>query len=101
MVLAFVLSYRNRNEDELEKLATDWTKHLMPDDVESRLQEVGVPSHIVARPRDVYEDIQLKERNYFIPIDHLVMGKQSYELQSYFILSKTPCQINRPSPCLG
>ncbi len=60
-----------------------------------------MPSHIVARPKDVYKDIQLKERNYFVPLDHPVMGKQSYEPQSSFIMSKTPRQIKKPSPCLG
>jgi crotonobetainyl-CoA:carnitine CoA-transferase CaiB-like acyl-CoA transferase len=30
-----------------------------------------------------------------------VMGKQSYEPQSSFILSKTPRRIKQSSPCLG
>ena len=49
----------------------------------------------------LYEDIQLKERNYFVPVEHPVMGRQSFEPQSSFILSKTPRRIKSPSPCLG
>ena len=95
------LPERKKNEDELEKLVADWTRSLVPEEAESLLQKGGVPSHILAKPKDVYEDVQLKERSYFMPIDHPVMGKQSYEPQSSFILSKTPRQIKSPSPCLG
>jgi len=95
------LPERKKNEDELEKLVADWTRYLIPEELESLLQKVGVPSHMVAKPRDVYEDIQLKDRSYFTPVDHPVMGKQSYEPQSSFILSKTTRQIKIPSPCLG
>ena len=95
------LPQRKKYENELEELVANWTRHLMPEEVESLLQKAGVPSHIVAKPKDVYEDIQLEERSYFIPIDHPVMGRQSYEPQSSFILSKTPRRIKRPSPCLG
>jgi benzylsuccinate CoA-transferase BbsF subunit len=95
------LDERKKNEDVLEKLVADWTQHLLPDKIELILQKAGVPSHIVAKPKDVYEDTQLKKRNYFVPIEHPVMGRQSYEPQSSFILSKTPRRIKSPSPCLG
>ena len=95
------LAERKKNEDELEKLVANWTRYLVPEEAESLLQKGGVPSHIIAKPKDVYEDFQLKERSYFMPMDHPVMGRQSYEPQSSFILSKTPRQIKRPSPCLG
>ena len=95
------LNDRKKNEDELERLIADWTRCFMPEEIELLLQKDGVPSHIIARPRDVYKDIQLKERSYFLPIDHAVMGRQYYESQSSFILSKTPRRIDRPSPCLG
>ena len=29
------------------------------------------------------------------------MGEQKFEMQSCYILSKTPRRIKRPSPCLG
>ena len=56
---------------------------------------------MVEKPADVYKDPQLKHRHYLAPLDHPVMGEQLYEMQSCFILSKTPRQIKRPSPCLG
>jgi crotonobetainyl-CoA:carnitine CoA-transferase CaiB-like acyl-CoA transferase len=95
------LPYRKKNEDELEKLVASWTGHLTPEEVESILQKAGIPSHIVSRPRDVYGDVQLKSRTYFTLLEHPVMGKQSFEPQSSFILPKTPRRIEKPSPCLG
>jgi crotonobetainyl-CoA:carnitine CoA-transferase CaiB-like acyl-CoA transferase len=95
------LANRKKNEDKLEKLVANWTRNFIPEEAESILQKCGIPSHIVSKPKDVYEDNQLKERSYLIPLDHPVMGRQYYEPQSSFILSKTPRQIRRPSPCLG
>jgi len=65
------------------------------------MQKAGVPAHKVYKPKDVYNDQQLRHRNYFIPLKHPVMGKQQFEMQSCYILSKTPRQIKKPSPCLG
>jgi crotonobetainyl-CoA:carnitine CoA-transferase CaiB-like acyl-CoA transferase len=95
------LAGRKKHEDAIEKVIIGWTRNLEPAEAEAELQKAGVPSHIVARPRDVYEDIQLKERHYFVPLEHPVMGRQLYEPQSSFILSKTPRRVSRPSPCLG
>lgn len=95
------LAARKKNEDALEKIVAEWTSGLVPEEAEVVLQKAGVPSHIVSRPKDVYQDAQLKERGYFVPLEHPVMGTQSYEPQSSFILSKTPRRVERPSPCLG
>lgn len=92
---------KKKNEDESEKLAADWTRNLMPEEAEAILQKAGTPSCVVARPKDVYEDIQHKDQRHFIAIDHPVMGRQSYETRTSFILLKSPRRINRRSPCLG
>jgi crotonobetainyl-CoA:carnitine CoA-transferase CaiB-like acyl-CoA transferase len=95
------LAARKAHEDELEKVVAGWTGTLKPEEAEAALQKAGVPCHIVSRPKDVYGDAQLKARHYFVPLEHPVMGRQSYEPQSSFVLSKTPRRIERPSPCLG
>jgi benzylsuccinate CoA-transferase BbsF subunit len=95
------LSKREENQDELEKLVAAWTITHTNEEVEAIMQSAGVPAHKVSKPRDVYADPQLKSRNYFVPLNHPVMGMQKYEPQSCFILSKTPRQIKTPSPCLG
>jgi benzylsuccinate CoA-transferase BbsF subunit len=95
------LADRKKNEVSLEKLVTAWTSQHTADEVEDRLQKAGIPSNMVERPSDIYKDPQLTSRPYFTELEHPVMGKQKFEPQSCFILSKTPRQINLPSPCLG
>ena len=95
------LSERKSNENELEGLVTSWTLKYSPEEAEIILQKAGIPAHRVEKHAEVYQDPQLKQRNYFVPLNHPVMGEQSYEPQSCFLLSKTPRQVTRPSPCLG
>ena len=95
------LPQRKKNEDALDKLITEWTlKHTAPE-VESILQKAGVPANIVAKPSDIYDDPQLASRDYFVPLEHAVMGKPKYDAQGCFILSKTPRRLVRASPCVG
>jgi len=56
---------------------------------------------VVEKPSDLYKDPQLASRQYFTSLDHSSMGKQKYEAQAAFILSKTPRSITRPSPMVG
>jgi benzylsuccinate CoA-transferase BbsF subunit len=95
------LAGRKRNEDALEELVTAWTLNHTAEEVEAIMQKAGVPAHKVYKAEDVYNDPQLKHRNYFIPLNHPVMGEQKFEMQSCYILSKTPRQIKRPSPLIG
>jgi benzylsuccinate CoA-transferase BbsF subunit len=95
------LAQRKNHEDELENIVTAWTLNYTAEQAEANLQKAGVPSNVVEKHRDVYNDPQLESRDYFVPLKHPVMGTQLFEPQSCFILSKTPRQIKRPSPCLG
>jgi len=94
-------SSRPENEGEREKLVSEWTINYTAEQVENMLQNNGVAAAVVAKTSDVYKDEQLKHRNYFIRLNHAVMGEQAYEPQACFILSKTPREITMPSPCLG
>ncbi len=95
------LAARKQNEDALERLVTGWTLSHTAEESEAILQKAGVPSNVVEKPSDIYNDPQLKSRNYFTTLNHPVMGDQKFEPQSCFILCKTPRELNRPSPCLG
>ena len=95
------LRSRKENEDELEKLVSDWTLSHTAEHVEELMQAASVPSSIVEKNSDLYEDSQLKHRNHFIRLKHPEMGYQHFEPQAAYILSKTPREIERPSPCLG
>lgn len=95
------LSKRKENEDELEKLVAGWTINYAAEQVENMLQDAGVAANIVAKPADVLDDPQLKHRNYFVRLEHQVMGKRVFEPQACYILSKTPREVKMPSPCIG
>ncbi len=92
---------RKQNEDELDAIITKWTLEHTREEAEKILIEADVPAHIVSKPSDVYRDPQLAARNYWNPLQHEVMGVQKFEPQSGFIFSKTPREVNRPSPLLG
>ncbi|MBN1188447.1 MAG: CoA transferase [Dehalococcoidales bacterium] len=95
------LAERKKNEDSLDKIVSEWTVGYSPADAQDMLQKAGIPSHMVSRPSDIYADEQLAARKYFTTLEQPAMGKQKYEPQSCFILSKTPREQLRPSPMVG
>lgn len=90
---------RKVHEEELNRLISSWTE---PQDalvLENRLQQAGVAAGLVAKQSDLFEDPQLKDREFFAWCDHKVMGRSPYDgLMSH--LSKTPGAI-APAPLLG
>jgi benzylsuccinate CoA-transferase BbsF subunit len=92
---------RKDNEDELERLVAEWTSNYTAEQVEKTLQSAGIAANMVEKCSDLFEDPQLKYRNFFAKVDHPVMGKPTYEQQARYIMSKTPREIVLPSPCLG
>jgi benzylsuccinate CoA-transferase BbsF subunit len=91
---------RKKNEDELNRLISQWTIKFTPEEVMRVLQEVGVAAGVVSSSKDISEDPQLKHRNHFWTLEHKVLGKFDH-LGEAAILSRTPARGERPSPCLG
>jgi len=91
---------RKKNEDEINKLISDWTAELTAEEVMAQLQAAGVPAGVVKNTADVFDDPQLRKRNIFWPMNHGEMGLFTHLGQS-FELSKTPAQAYSPSPLLG
>jgi len=95
------LAGRKQNEDELEKKLAARTARFAAAELESILQQAGVPAHAVSKAQDLFADEQLRHRGFFTWLKHSEMGEVPYEPQSTYIMSKTPRKIDRPSPCLG
>jgi benzylsuccinate CoA-transferase BbsF subunit len=91
---------RKENEDELDQLIGDWTKGFSPEQVMAMLQGAGIASGVVQTGQDLLSDPQLKSREHFRVLNHPVIGPQSYNAPAYR-LSRTPCEITRPAPCVG
>ena len=94
------LSSRKDNEDELNENIGEWTRDHTPEQVMTMLQEQGVPAGAVETAEDLFNDPQLKHRQQFRVLDHPVIGPYSCQAPAYK-LSETPCEIDRPAPCLG
>ena len=91
---------RKQNEDELDRLIGDWTKDFPAEQVMTMLQEAGVPAGAVQRGQEMLQDPHLKHRRHYRVLNHPEIGPHSYNAPAYR-LSKTPCEIQRPAPCLG
>ena len=68
------LGERKRNEDELEKLIEAWTVNHTAEQVETLMQDVGVPANVVESTKDLFSDPQLQSRGTFRELHHMVMG---------------------------
>ena len=91
---------RKTHESELDSLVEEWTKNYTADEVMRLMQEKGVPAGKVNTSADIHEDPQLKHRKHFWTMDHPELESLPYFGQSA-VLSETPAQPRRPSPCLG
>lgn len=91
---------RKTNEDELDKLVTEWTSNLSDDEIEEMLQNANIAAGRVKNVEDIFSDPQLKRRNSFWEIDHNVLGPY-WHLGSPLMLSKAPAIPKMAAPCLG
>ncbi len=66
------LADRLNNSDELDELIGKWTANLEAQEVMARMQAAGVPAGVVAQGQDLYDDEQLKARNFYHEADYYV-----------------------------
>ena len=91
---------RKKNEDELERLIADWTASFDAYELMQQLQDAGVPAGVVQTAEDLYNDPQLKHRQYLHQLEHPEIGWHSYD-GAPFKLSKIPSEFRMPAPLLG
>jgi len=94
------LASRLKNKKALDSLIEDWTKKHPPEEVMALLQAQGVAAGAVQNARDLAQDPQLKERGFFIELDHPRMGKTVSDATPVR-LSATPPLYSRPAPLPG
>ena len=91
---------RKANEDELDRLISEWTSRREQRELMQTLQEAGVPAGVINDPRDLFNDPQLRHRGHFLWLDHPEIGPHAVE-RSEFELSLTPGGLEIPAPLLG
>ena len=91
---------RWQNQEELDKLITEWTINHTHYEVMDILQKAGVASGAVLDHKELLEDPHLNERGFYEVVDREVVGTHPYP-GSPIRLSRTPARIRMPAPCLG
>ncbi len=92
---------RESNFTELWELVGEWTRLRSKHDIARMGQERRIPCFPVNTVHDLFNDLHLKERDFFAGIEHPVAGMLQYPGVPYR-LSSTPLPLaERPAPLLG
>jgi benzylsuccinate CoA-transferase BbsF subunit len=91
---------RKQHEDELEQIITAWTEPLSAEAVTDALQAVGVAAYPALTNQELANDAHLHARQYFVNLPHPEVGIRQHAGLPW-VFSDTPCQVQRPAPCLG
>ena len=91
---------RKEHESELNEQISAWTADKDAYEVMEELQGRGVPAGVVQSAREMLADEHLKERGYYVYLDHPEAGHTAYDGPP-FRLSKTPGKLRSPAPLLG
>jgi benzylsuccinate CoA-transferase BbsF subunit len=94
------LALRKQNEEELNRHMEEWTKWQYAEDLFERLCDKGVRAGIVNDARGVIEDKHLKARDFWVYLDHPVVGITLYN-RAPMVFSQTPIQMKTAAPMLG
>ena len=87
---------RKRNEDELDRLISAWTRKRAPREAMELLQSAGVPSAGVSNGKDVLEDPQLLARGHFAELKHPFLGRRPFDGPAWQMPGLAPSI--RPAP---
>jgi crotonobetainyl-CoA:carnitine CoA-transferase CaiB-like acyl-CoA transferase len=91
---------RLQNRDELDAMLLPWFLERTREEAFSALQKFSVMCSPILSVNEVFDDPQMKARDYFVEIDHPVAGKLTYP-GAPFKMQETPWSIRRPAPLLG
>jgi benzylsuccinate CoA-transferase BbsF subunit len=95
-----VLAARKENEDALEQTVTAWTQERSADEVTHSLQQVGIAAYPSLDGKDMLANPHVAVRGFFVELEHPEVGKRRH-LGIPWKMSRTPCEVRRPAPCLG
>ncbi len=93
-------SARSRNADELNALLSEALKDVDKDEFWHRAVANSFTFQMVQRPEEAATSPQLAARDFFVPVEHPVMGTVAVPGDTYGF-SETPWQAPRPAPLLG
>ncbi len=91
---------RRAEQAAIDRAISEWCADREAGAIAEQLCAAGVPASAVLRPSDLYADAQLAHREFFVTLDHSVMGPTPYDGPvTHF--SETPAKLHRAGPALG
>lgn len=88
---------RYQHQAELEPVLCEWTRARSPDEAAAVLQAAGISAAPVLTVADLFQDKQLRARDFFEPVAHPEAG--TWEIEGpVWKLSRTPVHIRLPGP---
>ena len=94
------LAARKENEAALEEIVTAWTQERTADEATQALQNAGIPAYPALDAIDMVNSPHVGARDYFVELEHPEVGTRRH-MGIPWTMSRTPCEIRRPAPCLG
>ena len=91
---------RFKHGELLNAFLVEWLVNYTKEELYHMGQAKGVPFGMVNTSKDLLDSEHLKERGFFVEIDHPRTGKIKYPSAPYKF-SLTPWRVNRPAPLLG
>ena len=93
---------RKENEEELDRLVSEWTANHTAEEVMTLMQSAGVAAGVVETGEDLMEkDPQLKHRHTFTELEYPGdVGKYRTQSGAHFQLSKYNCEM-KVAPLMG
>ena len=94
------LDRRKQNEEELDRMVSEWTEQRTAQDITRVLQRAGIAAGPVMSIFDLMDDPHLKARGFVIEMDHPEVGRRTVAgLPAKF--SNIPELAYAPAPLLG
>ena len=94
------LSARLARRAELDSALTEWCAQGDASERALTLREAGVPAYAVLRATDFHADPQLAAREFFVELDHPVLGPMLYD-GPVTVFSDTPARPTHAGPTIG
>ncbi len=91
---------RWQNQEELDRLVTEWTVKHTNYEVTDMLQRTGVAAFPSMSNQEIFSDPHFKQRKLAVEVEHPVMKKQIV-LGAPWKLSETPAEVIKASPVMG
>ncbi|MDH3683882.1 MAG: CoA transferase, partial [Acidimicrobiia bacterium] len=91
---------RHDRHDELDGLLAAWSAQLDGDQAMHRLQELGIPAHVVQNSEELVADPQMTHRSHFVEVRHAKQGTTVVE-GTRIVMSRTPAAVTYGAPTFG